>query len=245
MKAIITGMNGTVAPVVARRLRRTGTSVVAWDRAAVAVDDDRAIDRFLNEHRPDLFFHIATGPPEWAERIARRCTAGGIRLVYTGSVSVFGEAQVGPFGVEDMPEPSDDYGAYKLDCEQRVRAACPGAVIARLGWQIGDAPGSNNMLDFFAKSADPDGTLRLSTRWIPACAFLKDTASALVQLASDASAAGVYHLEANPGLGLFAIGTMLSARHENRWNVVAVDQPVRCNLMRDERIEVSRIDMRF
>ena len=35
MKFLVTGMNGTVSPVLAARLRRDGHAIVAWDRAAV------------------------------------------------------------------------------------------------------------------------------------------------------------------------------------------------------------------
>ena len=73
MRTIITGLNGTVAPVIAGLLKGYGHSVLGWDSSVVPIDDENAIFRFLEDYNPDWFFHIATGSPLWAEAIARTC----------------------------------------------------------------------------------------------------------------------------------------------------------------------------
>lgn len=243
-RALVTGLNGTVAPAVARRLRRAGYDVVGWDRAAVPPDDAAACARFVEATAPDWLLHVATGPADWAERIAAVCAERGVRLLFTGSVSVFAAAQRGPFAPDATPAPDDDYGRYKLDCERRIRAADPGALIARIGWQIGDAPGSNTMTDYLHRAAGPDGRLAASTRWVPACAFLDDTADALLAL-MERHPPGLYHLDGNPGLGLFEIARRLARLQGRPWRVEPADAPDRQNLMADGRVAVAPVTDRL
>lgn len=80
---------------------------------------------------------------------------------------VFTDDAVGPFTPESVPDAREGYGFEKYTAEQQIRQANPDAVIARLGWQIGAAPGSNNMIDFLAKQ----DVVRASEKWFPACSF--------------------------------------------------------------------------
>ncbi len=243
MQFIISGMNGTVAPAVATQLRQLGHTTIAWDRAQVAPDDEAAIERFIDGQHPDGVFHIATGSPGWAASIARRCAETGIKLVHTGSVSVFGPHQAGPFAITTPPEASDDYGAYKRECEQRIAQANPQAIIARLGWQIGTAPGGNHMLDYLARAAE-SGQIEASAAWYPACAFLADTAAGLVQLMLDYPA-GLYHLDGNPGLSFFEIVAALNRLHGAGWTVVPSSTPEQNSRMLDDRIQLRPITAAF
>jgi dTDP-4-dehydrorhamnose reductase len=244
MRALLTGLNGTVAPVVARHLARCGYDVVGWDRSAVSPDDEGAGRRFIIEARPDVFYHVATGPADWAEAAARTCAERGVRFVFTGSVSVFGRAQRGPFGPDAVPAPDDAYGRYKLDCERRVRAAHPEAVVARLGWQIGEAPGANHLVDFLHRTAAAEGRIAASTRWVPACAFLDDTARALLDLA-ERGVPGLYHLEGNPGLSFYEVAAGLNRLRGGPWEVVPEEAPARDNRMVDPRVAVAPITDRL
>jgi dTDP-4-dehydrorhamnose reductase len=244
MHFIITGMGGTVAPAVARRLERLGHSVTAWDRGQVPPDDDAAVGRFIRERRPDGLFHIATGSPDWAESIARTCAEADIKLVHTGSVSVFGPHQAGPFTIETPPEADDDYGRYKREVEQRIWRANPQAIIGRLGWQIGSVPGGNHMLDFLARTAAEAGAIEASGAWFPSCAMLDDSAAVLAELMLD-HPAGLYQLEGNPGLSFFEIVGELNRLHGAGWTVRRVDSHVQDNRMRDDRISIRPITASF
>jgi dTDP-4-dehydrorhamnose reductase len=180
----------------------------------------------------------------WAEEVARACAERGVRFVFTGSVSVFGSTQRGPFAPDAVPEPDDDYGRYKLEAERRVRAAHPGAVVARLAWQIGEAPGANHLVDYLHRTAEAEGRVEASTRWVPACAFLDDTAAALVGLA-ERGAPGLYHLDGNPGLSLYEIAIALNRLHGAPWTVVPVEEPDRDTRMVDHRISTRPITARL
>lgn len=244
MNAIVTGMNGTVAPVVAERLQAHGHSTVAWNRAQVATDDPHSVRHFIRDIQPDWFLHIATGSPDWAELVAQVCAEEQIKFLFTSSVSVFSTQQEGPFGVDVQPAATDDYGAYKLECEQRVRRANPHAIIARLAWQIGLAAGSNNMIDFLQRTMATHGQIEASTQWYPACAFLEDTADSLHQLIATGTA-GLYQLDGNPGLTFYQIVTKLNHLHGEPWTVVPTDMPVQNNRMLDDRIAVRPITARL
>jgi len=120
MKALLTGMNGTVAPALAGLLEKKGHQVTAWNRDAVPTDDLEAGERFILSERPDWFCQIATGSPDWIENTARVCKEHGIPFLFTGSVSVFDGGKSGPFPVDHEMDAQDDYGTYKADCERRI-----------------------------------------------------------------------------------------------------------------------------
>ena len=240
MNALITGMNGTVAPMVAACLVRSGHSVTAWDRAVVPTDQPDAVRDFILRTKPDWLFHIAMGSADWAEMMARVCAEQGIKFLFTSTVSVYAGTQQGPFTVDVAPEPNDDYGRYKMDCERRIRAVCPAAIIARLGWQIGTAAGSNNMIDFLEKAFRGKGQIEASHKGIPSCAMLPDTAACLVRLMQE-FLAGLYHLEGNPGLNFHEIVTRLNRLRGNPWVVVPNDSHVQNNRMLDDRIPMNPI----
>jgi dTDP-4-dehydrorhamnose reductase len=67
MKAIVTGMNGTVAPALAHALSQAGNSIVSWDRSAHPIDNLEAVRDFIRGEKPELFCHVAMGSPDWAE----------------------------------------------------------------------------------------------------------------------------------------------------------------------------------
>jgi dTDP-4-dehydrorhamnose reductase len=241
MKAIITGTNGTVAPVIARTLTRAGWRVVAWDRQVTPPEDEAASRAFILEHRPDWFLHVATGSPDWAGLAAETCALHGISFLFTSSVSVFDGSQQGPFPVTAEPRATDDYGRYKLEVERRVATALSSALIARLGWQIGSEPHGNTMLTHLHRTATTQGFVEASTRWVPSCAYLEDTAAAIHALI-DANASGLYQLEGNPGLNFFEIVTRLNDHHGFGWDVRATENHVQDNRMIDPRVNVRRID---
>lgn len=244
MKAILTGLNGTVAPMLARRLEAAGLEVVGWDRRQVPPDDEARGAAFIDAQRPDWFFHIAMGSPDWAAFMARACHERGIRFLFTGTVSVFDGSKPGPFSPDKAPDATDDYGRYKAECERRIRAANPRCHIARLGWQIGDAPGSNNLVDFLHRTAREKGRVEVSSGVIHSHAFLADTADALYRLMAD-HAPGLYQLEGNPGLSLFEVATRLHKLHRLPFPIVEVPEPRRDIRMTDGRIAVAPITDRL
>jgi dTDP-4-dehydrorhamnose reductase len=217
-KVLLTGMNGTVAPVVAEELRGRGYEIVAWDRSAVSPDDRGAVECFIRKVKPSALVHCAMGSSQWAEDMARVCAEEGSTFLYVSSASVYGTQQYGPFTVYDVPQPSDDYGRYKLECEQRVRAANPEALIARIGWQIALRPGGNHMVEYLIRRQAEDGHITASTEWFPACSFLNDTARVLAGML-DSSDPRLRLLDGNPGWSFWRIACALKRAMAAAWQV--------------------------
>lgn len=242
--ALITGMNGTVAPVTAIRLRAAGITCVGWDRTQISPDDSQAVRQHIRDVRPDVLLHFGMGSPDWAAVLAEESRALGIRFLFTSTVSVFDNRNPGPYLPQRTPDAVDDYGRYKAECERRVFAANPAALITRLGWQIGHVAGNNNMLDFLVRTGTTTGRVELSSGLIHSHAFLEDTADTIFGLLAR-RAEGLYQLEGNPGLSLFEVARRLAKLHRLPFPIVAVNEPPRDARMIDDRIDVEPISHRL
>jgi len=194
MKILITGLNGTLAPRLAEAARAAGHDVIGWDRAAVNPDDEAAAAAWLSAQAPDAIAHLGMASARFAGWLAARCE----RLLFTSTVMVFDNEPDGPHGVDDARSAQTDYGRYKIDCEDAVRAASTTAVIARIGWQIDLERPGNNMLMTLDDWQRRDGRVAASRLWTPACSFMLDTAPALLALL-EAPQPGIHHLDSNAG----------------------------------------------
>lgn len=256
MRILITGRNGTVGSVLSRRLEEMGHEAAGWDRAKVPIDDYRAMEDFVRSVYPDAVYHLAilsvpTGVSnegwkvnyEWASELAWICRTAGIRFIFASSVMVFSNRAAGPFTVESVPDETGGYGYEKRMAEERVLRQYPGSVIARLGWQIGNAPGSNNMIDFFDTRMREDGEIRASRLWFPACSFLDDTAGVLAGLTD--TAPGLYQVDSNRGWSFYEIAEELNRLHGGRWNIVPTEDFVYNQRMIDQRVKIPSLRERL
>jgi dTDP-4-dehydrorhamnose reductase len=237
---ILTGMNGTVAPAVADELRRRGHVVIAWDRARVPPEDLSSSKAFIERVQPTAIVHCAMGDPAWSVNLARTCSDLDSRFLFTGSASVYGKHQSGPFTIDHDPEPDDAYGHYKLECERRILQANPRAHIVRLGWQIALRSGGNQMVDFLSRKQAEHGHIDASTEWFPACSFLHDTARVLADVLERFDP-GTYLLDGNPGLDILQIATNLNHVMNAGWDIRATTEFRYNNMMRDQRLPSSML----
>ena len=244
MKAIITGMNGTVAPYVARELEAHGFTVISWDRSRYPTHDRAAGQRFLYEARPDWLLHIGMGPADWAEFLAREAAERGIQFLFTSTVSVYADRATGPITVETPADNRSDYALYKLDCEARIHAANPEAITARISWQIGTELGTNNMYAQLDAAYRRDGLIEASTRWYPACARLADTAVELHRLRAEAPG-GIYLLDSNTRWNYYQIATAINRAAGAPWRIRAVDDIELDLRMVDPRCRMPPLEQRL
>lgn len=240
MKALLTGSHSVLGPPMSRLLQAKNIDVIAWNRAQVSPDDAGAVARFVAEIQPDFVFHFALGAPAWAAQLAGLSQIHHAAFVFTSTVSVFSGRQTGPFRPDARPMPDDDYGRYKYAAEQAIQQANPQARLARIGWQIGAGPGSNNMVDYLERTVAEQGRIAASVNWLQACSFVEDTVDGLYRLAT-AHPGGLYHLDANPGLNFYQIVTHLNRLHGSRWRVEAADEPRLDNRLLDERIQLRAL----
>ena len=233
-------MNGTVAPELASVVEADGGSVVVWDRDKTPIDNPTEVQRFIRLSKADAFFHVATGDPAWAEAVAAYCYELGIPFLFVSSVSVFKGNNGGAIQTDHKPDADDDYGKYKAECEQRVQAVNPDAIIARLGWQIGRWPGGNHMLNFLIEEQKEKGVVEASTRWHPSCCFLEESASALHALMKSGES-GIFHVEGNPDCNFFEIATDLDRKLSLGLTIEAKEEPELDNRMADDRVWVRPV----
>jgi len=253
MKAVITGANGTVGSALCRYLTAQGIEVVKWDRSAVPIDNYHAMQQFLRDEKPDTLFHLATPSQptgrenetwfvnyEWTSELAWITRILNIRFVFTSSVMVFTDKAIGPFNICSTPDATVGYGYEKLMAERRVFYQNPKAVVARLGWQIGEPDGSNNMVDYLQREMKEHGVIRASTEWLPACAVLSDTAQILNELAQ--AKPGLYLVDANRRWSFYEIVTALNDLHDFGWKIQKSSHFKFDQRMIDERVKIPTLD---
>ncbi len=246
MKAIITGMNGTVAPVLAAVLQSQGYETTPWNRALVPPEDEAAGLAFLEREKPDWICHLALGSERWAEFLAQYAKEQGLGFLFTSTVMVFSNRPDGPHRVGDERTSQDDYGRYKIRCEDQIQAVSDEAIIARIGWQIGRTRGGNNMFEALHQMHEKDEVIRCSTLWTPATSFLEDTCEGLFQLMKRRQG-GVYHLDSNAssGLNYFEIVQGLKSLHHTSWVIEPDESYAHDQRMVDERIELPSLRERL
>lgn len=262
MRTLITGSRGTVGSALRSVLEARGDTVIGWDREAAPPRDAKACAEYLHRMKPEALVHLAVASSgtgvenegrivsvDWSERLAAHCAVAGIPYVFTSTVMVFTDDATGPFTIESAPNATGGYGGEKAEAERKVLAANPEAVVARLGWQIGEAPGSNNMIDFLTNAMNKDGVVKASRKWMPATSFLGDTADALAWLLDEAVAGrfrGVAMVDGNrAGANFYEIVRALSAKHGGKFEVEADDSFVYDQRMLDERVPVRQIGERL
>jgi dTDP-4-dehydrorhamnose reductase len=238
MRILVTGGNGTVGPKLIAHARQSGHEVIAWDRGSVDPNDPAAVDDFVREVSSDAICHLAFGAESWAGQLAWLAGVRDIPFVYTSTAMVFDERPQGPYSNYATRNSTNDYGQYKIRCEDAIWASNPAAMVARIGYQI-DADGvGNNMVAHIDAQQAKDGIVRASTVWVPACAFLQDTVAALLSLATDPER-GLHHLDSNADDAWTYFEIVTALRHElkRQWNVEATELPDHDQrLVRSDRI---------
>ena len=190
MRLLLTGLTGTLAPVLARAARAQGHAVLGWDHRSLGFADARAFDRL----RPDAVAHLATAGPQESAQLATLAAARGLPFLVTSTAMVFHHLPNGPHAPQDVRNAEDGYGRMKIAMEDAVRDAHPGAAVVRIGWQIDADAKGNNMLAQLDRWQAEQGEVAASSAWTPACSFMADTATGLLQRLARS---GVHHLDSN------------------------------------------------
>lgn len=227
MRLLLTGMRGTVAPRLATHAVQAGHDVVAWDRTAVPPDDLDECRRFVETVRPDAICHLAFGAEAWAGMLSEAAGQRGAPFVYTSTAMVFAQRPDGPYRPTDPPTADTEYGQYKMRCEQAVRAANPDAMVVRLAYQVDIDGKGNNLVAHLDSAHGACRPITASTRWIPALAFLDDTADGLLSFLTDPEP-GIHHLDGNAvsGWDYHRVVRALAATLGRPWRIEPTGDPV-------------------
>jgi len=128
--------------------------------------------------------------------LARLCAAAGAQFVHVSTDYVFDGLKGAPYVETDPTSPTGVYGATKLEGEQAVLAALPGALVLRTSW-VYAASGRNFVLTILNAARKTD-RLRVvaDQRGCPTTAA--DLAAAILAIAErvatgQAAPGGIYH----------------------------------------------------
>ena len=253
---MVTGSHGTVGSALCAHLTQKGHIVMGWDRHSVSYSDYWAMENYLRSHQIEALYHLAvpseaTGRPneswlvnyQWTSELAWLSKVLNIPFVFISTVMVFSSQNQGPFSLQSSPDAADGYGMEKRLAEERVFFQNPSARVLRLGWQIGDSPGSNNMIDFFESKMRSEGLVACSTRWFPACSFISDTVQVLELLLTIPP--GLYMFDSNEKWNFYQISFALNQLHGKKWKITATDSFVFDQRMQDDRIPLISLKRRL
>lgn len=243
MKVIITGMNGTVAPVVADYFHKNNYQIIPYDRTVVSTENEKEIEAFILEHQPKFLLHFAMGSIEWTKNLSMICSKKQIKFVYISTVSVFSNENRGPHTIDSIPDAEDDYGRYKRMSESVVLNNHTSPYIIRLGWQIGYGKGQNQMIDFLYRKMAEEGEIKASSLWYPATSFLQDTASAIYQIVHELIP-GLYHINSNDQYTYYEIVKYLSKIYTELIVVETKDFNADHRMI-DERVKIRKLSEIF
>jgi dTDP-4-dehydrorhamnose reductase len=228
-----------VGKALVAHLRAVGDEVVPWDRAKVPIDRYDEMEHFVRESDADVLFHLAVAgwavTYEWTSELAWICRVLGRRFVFTSTAMVFSDRAVGPFTPSSTPDANEGYGKEKREAEARAFYQNPNATVVRLGWQIGDGTGANEMR---ASLLRREGPIEASVRWLPACSFLEDTAAALRRAAM--ATPGLYLVDSNTRWTFYEVARALVGERVVPTEGFAQDQR-----MIDPRLKVPPLDTRL
>jgi dTDP-4-dehydrorhamnose reductase len=252
MLICITGAGGTLGSALKGAIINRGDHPIAWDRVKCPPDNSDAIREYLYEVKPDLMIHAAvpSTPTDrreegilvmvnWPKQIAAVCKELAIPFMYISTVMVYTSKNQGPYNVKSLPDETKGYGHEKLLGEQACVKANPDTRIVRLGWQIQDLPEGNSMTAYLQNQFEDDGLIRASTKWIPACSYVEDSAEAILAIPEKP---GVYLLDGNhSNMNFYDIACSLSRTLHMNWRVEAVSDFIYNQRMEDNRIMVPDI----
>lgn len=256
MRLLVTGLGGTLGKALQSEGQRRHWTLRGWDRNTCAPDDVARHADVVASIAPDALIHAAvpstgTGRTDegrlvnidWTRSLAAIAAARSIPFLYVSTAMVFSDHAKGPFTVESPPDAPTGYGFEKRMGEAAAFEANRDARVARIGWQIGAAPGGNNMLTHLAESMARDGVIRASAKWYPATSFLPDTASALLDLL--AMPPGRYHVDSNSCWTFVEVVHALNALHGGSWRIEANEDFVYDQRLLDPRVRMPPLRERL
>lgn len=263
-RALITGARGTVGLALTRELERLGAQVICWDRQQVGLDDYAQMEAFVAQIKPEVIFHlaIASSPTgrsgeswhvnvHWTHELAWIARQHNARFVFASTAMVFTDELPGPYTPQSIPDAAHGYGYEKLVAEQVCFKQHPSPIIARLGWQISSlhTPTLGNTMfahlkDLYERS--PDGHIRASTKWLPACSFLEDTVAALIALADLSTPSGIYMIDSNKrGVTFAQLAGALAERFAQPWRITPTEEYIHDQRMLDPRVTLATLTERL
>jgi dTDP-4-dehydrorhamnose reductase len=210
MKIILAGGRGllgrNIAPLLERLSDLTILDIEEWD-----ISDREQGREVLNAYKPDALINLAAVTDvdgcedqcDLATKVNAEapgvlgaiCHARGVKLLHLSTDYVFDGRQCSPYTEKDKPNPLSQYGATKLEGEQRLLRESPSAVVIRTQWLYGR--GGANFISKITAAAGERGSLEVVNDQHGAPTFARDLAAPILALL-ERRCTGIYHV-ANSG----------------------------------------------
>lgn len=257
MKVLLTGAHGTLGTKFKKYLLDNSIEVISWDRSIVDLNNYYDMESYIKKISPDILIHLAIASQstgienegwavnyEWPSELAWICKKFNIKFLFTSTAMVFSDEAKGPFTLKSVPDAMFGYGFEKRKAEERILYQNPNSYIVRLGWQIGDNLGSNNMIDYFEEKMSNEGVIEASSKWYPACSFLEDTVKTLFKIVTELQP-DIYMIDSNKKWTFLDIAKALNVLHGKKWKIVQNDSFVYDQRMIDHRIDIISLDKKL
>ena len=211
MRLLVTGAGGMLGQDVVRAAEADGDEVLALAHGDLDITDERAVAAALSDEHVDAVINCAAwtdvdgaeSDPDGAdavnalgaENVANAADHVGARLVHVSTDYVFDgdrSPEEAAYVESDMPGPRSVYGASKLAGEEAVAAAGGSHAIVRASWLFG-VGGSNFVATMLDLAADRDEVAVVDDQ-IGCPTATAHLAPALLALARDADAQGIFHV---------------------------------------------------
>lgn len=206
MRVLLTGAYGQLGRSLLDRFPADWV-LLACGSAELDITNRAAVDRIVRRFRPQVIMNAAAytavdkaetdriramkinaiGP----ENLARAARDTGAQLIHISTDYVFDGTKPTPYVESDAPCPVNFYGLSKWEGEKRVQAMLPRAIIVRTSWVFSEY--GNNFVKTMLRLARTQPTLRVVNDQRGCPTYAGDLAQAMITLATDSNAAGIYH----------------------------------------------------
>lgn len=206
MKTFVTGVAGQLGrdvmdELLLRGMEGVGSDIVPVDSRCISLDitDSTAVERVLNEVKPDAVVHCAAWTAvdlaEDADKqekvrainvggtrnIALACKKLGCKLVYISTDYVFNGQGTDPWCPECRDfAPLNFYGRTKLEGELAVEELLDTFFIVRIAWAFGQ--NGNNFIKTMLRLGESQNTVRVVNDQIGTPTYTRDLARLLVDM---------------------------------------------------------------
>ncbi|WP_417508021.1 SDR family oxidoreductase [Microbacterium sp.] len=139
-----------------------------------------------------------------AEDLAGQAKTVGSRFIFISTDAVF-DGERGEYAEGDPTNPTTEYGRSKVEAEQRVLAANPDAVVARVNFYGWSPSGTRSLAEYFINALSRGGGAGGFTDVTVSTTYVKHLIAALQQLATT-DESGIFHVVAGIGASKYEFG---------------------------------------